>query len=202
MEAVEFFQCYYKMCNSHVSGCDGCEAKGIDCELTTGTPERLVAIVEKWAKEHPKKPEQEQQKPEHLEEAADVTKPKQDEPCVKTIQDNLEGAIYREIGSNKTRIEKLEYDVTVIRNNLAGLHDKIYALSEKVDHTTTEEPSQTQEKKRTNKDVLLAAFPNALMDDNGIPYACPNRLDAHYNCDKFENCLRCRHTHWLAEVEE
>ena len=58
------------------------------------------------------------------------------------------------------------------------------------------------EQKLKNKDVLLAAFPNARMDDNGIPYACPNRLDAHYNCDKFENCLRCRHTHWLAEVEK
>ena len=58
------------------------------------------------------------------------------------------------------------------------------------------------EPKRTNKDVLLASFPNARMDDHGIPYACPNHLNAHYNCDKFENCLRCRHTHWLAEVEE
>ena len=96
----------------------------------------------------------------------------------------------------------LEYDVSVIRHNLAELHDKIYALSEKFYNTPTEEPSQTQEQKRTNKDVLLAAFPNARIGDNGIPDACPIRLDAHYNCDKFENCLRCRHTHWLAEVEE
>lgn len=189
METLEFLQCYNKMCNSHVSDCVGCEAQGIDCELTTDEPEKLVAAVERWAKAHP-------------EEAADVTKPKQDEPCVKTIQDNLEGAIYRAIGSNKTRIENLEHDVFMIRNNLAVLDDRIYALREKVDHTPTIEPSQTPETKRTNKDVLLAAFPNAFMDDRGIPYACPNRLDAHYNCDKFENCLRCRHTHWLAEIEE
>ena len=124
MEALEFLQCYYKMCDSHVSGCVGCEAQGIDCELTTDEPEKLVEIVEKWAKEHP-------------EEAADATKPKQDEPCVKTIQDNLEGAIYREIALNKTRIEMLEYDVSVIRHDLAELHDKIYALGEKVYHTPT-----------------------------------------------------------------
>ena len=62
--------------------------------------------------------------------------------------------------------------------------------------------NETISPKRTNKDVLLAAFPNDLVDNDGIPYACPNRLDAHYNCDKFENCLRCRHTHWLAEVKE
>ena len=114
MEAVEFLQCYYKMCKSYVSSCVGCEAQGIDCELTTGTPERLVAIVEKWAKEHPEEAEQ----------------------------------------------------------------------------------------KRTNKDALLAAFPNARVDNNGIPYACPNRLDADYNCDKFDNCFRCKRAHWLSEVKE
>ena len=202
METLEFLQCYCKMCNSHVSDCVSCEAQGIDCELYTDEPEKLVAAVERWAKANPEGTEQEQQKPEHPEEAADVTKPKQDEPCVKTIQDNLEGAIFRAIALNKARIEMLEYDVSVIRHNLEELHDKIYALSEKFYNTPTEEPSQTQEQKRTNKDALLAAFPNALVDNDGIPNVCPNRLDAHYDCDKFENCLRCRNTHWIAEVEK
>ena len=183
MEAVEFFQCYYKMCNSYVSGCAGCEAQGIDCELTTDEPEKLVAAVERWAKAHP-------------EEAADATKPKQGEPCVKTIQDNLEGAIYRSIASNKTRIENLEYDVSVMRNNLAELHDKIYALSEKVDHTPTMEPSQTQEPKRTNKDVLLEVLPN--VDTS----ACPKILDMNYKCDKRKLCAVCKHEFWNEEVEE
>ena len=183
MEAVEFFQCYYKMCNSYVSGCAGCEAQGIDCELTTDEPEKLVAAVERWAKAHP-------------EEAADATKPKQGEPCVKTIQDNLEGAIYRSIASNKTRIENLEYDVSVMRNNLAELHDKIYALSEKVDHTPTMEPSQTQEPKRTNKDVLLEVLPN--VDTS----ACPKILDMNYKCDKRKLCAGCKHEFWNEEVEE
>ena len=189
MEASEFLKCYVRMCDSCVSGCVGCEAQGIDCELTTDEPEKLVAAVERWAKAHP-------------EGAADTTKPKQDEPCVKTIQDNIEGAIFRAIALNKARIEMLEYDVSVIRHNLAELHDEIYALSEKVYHTPTEEPSQTQEQKRTNKDVLLAAFPNVSMDKDGIPNVCPNLLDVHYNCDKFENCLRCGRAYWLAEVEE
>ena len=183
MEAVEFFQCYYKMCNSHVSNCVGCEAQEIDCELTTDEPEKLVAAVERWAKAHP-------------EEAADATKQKQNEPCVKTIQDNLEGAIYRSIASNKTRIENLEYDVSVMRNNLAELHDKIYALSEKVDHTPTMEPSQTQEPKRTNKDVLLAVLPN--VDTS----ACPKVLDMNYKCDKRKLCAVCKHEFWNEEVEE
>jgi hypothetical protein len=113
----------------------------IDCGITSNELEQLVAIVEQWAKEHP-------------EETEVATTPKNDEPCVKTIQDNLEGAIYRSIASNKTRIEKLEYDVSVIRHNLAVLDDRIYALREWVDHTPTKEPSQTPEPKRTNKDVL------------------------------------------------
>lgn len=121
---------------------------------------------------------------------------------VKTIQDSLEGEIYRAIASHKTKIEKLEHDVSVMRNNLAVLDDRIYALREKVDHTPTMEPSQTPDPKRTNKDVLLAAFPDTSMDNDGIPNVCPNLLDTHYKCDKFENCLRCGHTYWLAEVEK
>lgn len=191
MEALEFLQCYYAMCYHRHSrnGCGDCEAQEIDCELTTDYPEKLVEAVEQWAKAHP-------------EEAADATKPKQDEPCVKTIQDGLEGAIYREIASNKTRIENLEQDVAVIRINLSVLDDRIYALSEKVDHTPTMEPSQTPEPKRTRKDVLLEAFPDAYVSLDGVPDACPLSLDKHYDCNKFQNCLRCKRSHWLAELEE
>ena len=208
MEALEFLRNYDRMCST-IDKCSECPAVNMKCcELYTYEQEKLVEIVEQWAKDHPEEPERERQKtererqkPEHPEEAADVTKPKQDEPCVKTIQDNIEGAIYRSIAFNKTRIENLEYEVSVIRHDLEVLDDRIYALREKVDHTPEMEPSQTPEPKRTNKDVLLASFPNARMDDNGIPYACPNHLDAHYNCDKFESCLRCRNTHWLSEAK-
>lgn len=45
MEAVEFLRKYNRM----RSGI------GKDCELSTSDPEKLVAAVEKWAKEHPDK---------------------------------------------------------------------------------------------------------------------------------------------------
>ena len=187
MEALEFLRNYDRMCST-IDKCSECPAVNMKCcELYTDEQAKLVEIVEKWAKAHP-------------EEATDSTKQKQDEPCVKTIQDNIEGAIYRSIALNKARIENIEYEVSVIRHDLEVLDDRIYALREKVDHTPAMEQSQTPEPKRTNKDVLLAAFPDTFMDNNGIPYACPYRLDAHYNCDKFENCLRCRNTHWLSEV--
>lgn len=196
MEAVEFIKQKTRMCDyysgspcTHDDSGEICPAISIDCGITTDKLEQLVAIVEQWAKEHP-------------EETAAATNHKNDEPCVKTIQDNLEGAIYRSIASNKTRIEKLEYDVSVIRHNLAVLDDRIYALREKVDHTPTiepsqtPEPSQTQETKRTNKDVLLAVLPNV---DTSV---CPKVLDMNYKCDKRKLCAVCKHEFWNEEVEE
>lgn len=196
MEILEFLRQRKRMCDYYGDDTCVCEdsrgecpAIDIDCSFATEKPEQLVAVVEKWAKEHP-------------EGTAAATNPKNDEPCVKTIQDNLEGAIYREIVSHKTRIENLDHDVYVIRNNLAVLGDQVYSLREKVDHTPTMEPSQTPGQKRTNKDVLLAAFPNARIDSNGIPDVCPLVLDSQYDCNDFASCSRCRCTHWSAEVEE
>lgn len=196
MEVLEFMKQKNRMCDYYVDGCtrDGfceiCPAHDIDCSFTIDIPEQLVAIVEQWVKEHPEKPEQEQQKPER-----ERQKPEQKRQNPE--QDDIEGAIYREIISHKTRIDNLEYDVSVIWHNLEGLDDQIHALREKVDHATTTEKSQTSKPKRTNKDVLLAAFPNARMDYNGIPYACPGRINEHYNCDKFDDCLVCRCEHWF-----
>ena len=203
MEALEFLRNYDRMCST-IDKCSECPAVNMKCcELYTDEQAKLVEIVEQWAKEHPEEPEREQQKPEHPEEAADATKPNQDEPCVKTIQDNIEGAIYRSIAFNKTRIENLEYEVSVVRHDLEVLDDRIYALREKVDHTPAMEQSQTPEPKRTNKDVLLAAFPNAHMYCDGIPDICPRALDKNYNnCSDFADCSVCKCEYWLAEVEE
>ena len=69
MEALEFIKQKDRMCDyycgevcTHDDSGETCPARSIDCEITTDEPERLVAIVEKWAKEHPGKPEQGQQK--------------------------------------------------------------------------------------------------------------------------------------------
>ena len=191
METLEFLQCYNKMCNSHVSDCVGCEAQGIDCELTTDEPEKLVAAVERWAKAHP-------------EEAADVTKPKQDEQscgnnALEERVDHLKKC-FDEINERLICFIHATVDEVQAIKKHAEHQDKF--MQTQCVHVDSEEVESMNEPKRTNKDVLLAAFPDARMDDNGIPDACPIRLDAHYNCDKFENCLRCRHTHLLAEVEE
>ena len=110
MEAVEFIRTIQKMCTK--KHCDECPlSENYRCNVCyTDDPVETVRIVEEWSKEHSEQMEKEQQK---------------------TIQDNLEGVIYRDISSHKTRIENLEYDVAVIRHNLAELHDKTYALLKK-----------------------------------------------------------------------
>ena len=195
MEVLEFIKQKERMCDYHCGkACTNddsgeiCPAYNINCDTMTDQPEQLVAIVEKWAKEHP-------------EEAADATKPKNDDPCATTIQDAPEGAIYREIISHKTRIDNLEYDVSVIRQSAAKMADTIYALNAKVDYTLKMKPSQTPEPKRTN--VLLAAFPRMVMDGD-VPASCPRIMDRdiHIQHCAGRSCDECRHEYWLAEADE
>lgn len=193
MDAVEFAKTVREICRSHTN-CAECEFMEVQGHCGITNPEadhaRMVAVAEQWEKEHP-------------EEAADATKPKQDAPCAKTIQDALEGSIYRSITSNKTRIENLEYDVSVIRQSAAKMADAIYALNAKVDYTLKMKPSQTPEPKRTNKDVLLAAFPRMVMNGD-VPTSCPRIMDRdiHIQHCAGRSCDECRHEYWLAEADE
>ena len=64
METVEFFKNYNRMCST-IDKCSECPAVNMKCcELSADEQAKLVEIVEKWAKEHPEKPEKGQQKPE------------------------------------------------------------------------------------------------------------------------------------------
>lgn len=61
MDAFEFLKERKRMCNSY-KGCGGCPLERGDCGLNTSTSneecERIVATVEKWSKEHPRKTRQ------------------------------------------------------------------------------------------------------------------------------------------------
>lgn len=209
MEVLEFIRQKDRMCEFYSgrtctnddSG-ETCPAMSIDCEITTDEPEQLVAIVEKWAKEHPA-------------ETADATKPKQDDPCVKTIQDGLDGAIYQTLKNYENRfakiksVEELEENCyrnfQIIENRHIETCKEIVRLKDRVaelEVALKAEPVPAPKPKRTNKDVLLAAFPDAYVYPGGVPIACPLSLDKHYNCSKFKSCEDCGCAHWLAEVEE
>ena len=178
-----------RMCKTYE--CAECRAIGIDCNFEANNKDlaKLIQIVDAWSIEHPDKEQQAEVKKEQscgnnaLEERVDHLK-----KCFDEMNERLTCFIHDTVD-----------EVQAIKKH-AEHQDKF--MQTQCVHVDSAEVESMNEPKRTNKDVLLAAFPNARMDDNGIPYACPNRLDAHYNCDKFENCLRCRHTHWLAEVEK
>lgn len=178
-----------RMCNTYE--CAECRAASIDCNFHSANKDlaKLIQIVDAWSIEHPDKEQQVEVKKEKscgnnaLEERVDHLK-----KCFDEMNERLTCFIHDTVD-----------EVQAIKKH-AEHQDEF--MQTKCVHVGSEEVESMNEPKRTNKDVLLAAFPNARMDNNGIPDACPIRLDAHYNCDKFENCLRCRHTHWLAEVEE
>lgn len=178
-----------RMCNTYE--CAECRAASIDCDFYSANKDlaKLIQIVDAWSIEHPDKEQQVEVKKEQncgnnvLEERVDYLK-----KCFDEMNEKLSCFIHDTVD-----------EVQAIKKH-AEHQDKF--MQTKCVHVDSAEVESMNEPKRTNKDVLLAAFPDALMDDNGIPYSCPNRLDAHYNCDKFENCFRCRQTHWLAEVEK
>ena len=176
-----------RMCNTYE--CAECRAASIDCDFYSANKDlaKLIQIVDAWSIEHPDKEQQEEVKKEQscgnneLEERVDHLK-----KCFDEMNERLTCFIHDTVD-----------EVQAIKKH-AEHQDKF--MQTKCVHVDSEEVESMNEPKRTNKDVLLAAFPDARMDDNGIPYACPNHLVAHYNGDKFESCLRCRNTYWLAEV--
>lgn len=178
-----------RMCNTYE--CAECRAASIVCDFYSANKDlaKLIQIVDAWSIEHPDKEQQVEAKNEQscgnntLEGRVDRLK-----KCFDEMNERLTCFIHDTVD-----------EVQAIKKH-AEHQDKF--MQTKCVHVDSEEVESMNEPKRTNKDVLLAAFPNAHMDNDGVPYACSNRLDTHYNCDKFENCLRCRHTHWLAEVEE
>lgn len=59
MDVMEFIRERNRMCK-HFRGCNGCPADGMICSTIWGMndAERLVQVVEEWAKEHPRKTRQ------------------------------------------------------------------------------------------------------------------------------------------------
>lgn len=59
MDTVKFLKEAIRMCKSYTS-CTGCvlEHKCPTTSMETEAPDKLVEIIEKWAKEHPKKTRQ------------------------------------------------------------------------------------------------------------------------------------------------
>lgn len=176
MEVVEFIKQRARMCDyysgspcTHDDSGEICPAHNINCYTMTDQLEQLVAIVEKWAKEHPEKPEREQQE---LDQG--------------TIG-YLDPTAFKEYYASYQSVK----DLKVFCEQLA---DRIAAL-EKYPVEFMRKP------KRTNKDALLAAFPNAEVGVDGVPKCCPKRVEAEYAHCRVD-CKNCLTEYWLAEVKK
>lgn len=206
MDAVEFAKTMRKICRSHTS-CVECEFVKVQGHCGITNPEAdhagMVAVAEQWAKEHP-------------EEAADATKPKQDEPCVTTIQDELGGAIYQTLKNYENRfaeiksVEDLEKNCyrnfQIIENRHIETCKEIVKLKDRVAKlgvALKAEPVPTPKPKRTRFDVLIEAFPDVVVTVDGPPDICPAKIDADRLCRPWKTtCSECRREYWLAEIDE
>ncbi len=55
----------------------------------------------------------------------------------------------------------------------------------------------------TRQDRFLKMFPNAKIDNCGIPILCPRWIDKDFKCNRQRLCCtECEKEYWLAEVEE
>ena len=151
MKAVEFIKQRNRMCgyyNNTPEGCYMCPAFNAayhkDCEITTDNPERLVAIVEKWAKEHPEETEQERQEPEHPEKSSDL------HAIINALEDRIDKLD-----------EKVSNEALIFREVSKRNQDAHRQLADRITVLEKDPVESMNEPKRTNKDVLLAAFPNA-----------------------------------------
>ena len=178
-----------RMCNTYE--CAECKAASIDCDFYSANKDiaKLIQIVDAWSIEHQDKEQQVEVKKEQscgnnaLEERVDHLK-----KCFDEMNERLTCFIHDTVD-----------EVQAIKKH-AEHQDEFMQI--KCVHVDSAEVESMNEPKRTNKDVLLAAFPNARIGNDGIPDMCPLALDTQYDCNKFKNCLLCKHTHWLAEVEK
>lgn len=188
-EMVRIVREMERMCSTHE--CAECRAIGIDCNFEANNKDlaKLIQIVDAWSIEHPDKEQQVEVKKEQscgdnaLEERVDHLK-----KCFDEMNERLTCFIHDTVD-----------EVQAIKKH-AEHQDEF--MQTKCVHVDSEEVESMSEPKRTNKDVLLAAFPNARVDEKRIPDLCPLALDSQYDCNAFASCSLCKYTHWAAEVEK
>lgn len=188
MDAVKFAKTMRKICRSHTS-CVECEFVKVQGHCGITNPEAdhagMVAVAEQWAREH-------------VEE--DTEKESRN---VLELMVALTDKVDRLAEKIKVAESMIEESRCVTDATFGEVDERFAEMGERIALCMWENSgAEKAKKKRTNKDALLAAFPNARVDKNGIPDMCPLVLNSQYDCNEFASCSLCKRTHWLAEVEE
>ena len=175
-----------RMCNTYE--CAECIARGIDCNFDANNKDlaKLIQIVDAWSIEHQDKEQQVEVKKEQscgnnaLEERVDNLK-----KCFDEMNERLTCFIHDTVD-----------EVQEIKKH-AEHQDEF--MQTKCVHVDSEEVEPMNEPKRTNKDVLLAAFPRMVMDGD-VQVSCPRIMDRdiHIQYCAGRICDQCRHEYWLS----
>lgn len=193
MELLEFMRQRKRMCDYYGDDtcmCDDsrgvCPALAIDCSFSTDNPEHLIAIVEKWAKEHPKEAKQNDTENHRTE----------------SIQLSIEG-----------RLGMLEHDMRIMSSFMNGTVDKIREIKEHAAHQDraimcdcvhVDDTEKEQSKKSTRMETFLELFPNARMSNSvHVPLVKPCETDERYmnrDCTHVK-CYECMEKYWNEEVD-
>ncbi len=186
MDAVEFIQAHDRMCAYHEKNCGDCPARHMDsCGMGTKNPELLVDIVRKWTAEH-----------------CEVGKADESRNVLELMV-ALTDKVDRLAEKIKVAEKMIEESRFVTDATFGEVDERFAEVDAQIALCMRENSGAGKaEQKRTNKDVLVAVFPDARMDYNGLPDMCPLVLDTQYDCNAFASCSLCKRTHWLAEVEE
>ena len=187
MDAVEFAKTMRKICRSHTS-CVECEFMKVQGHCGITNPEAdhagMVAVAEQWAREHVEKGTEE--------ESRNVLE------LMVALTDKVDRLAEKiKVAENMIEESRCVTDATF------GEVDERFAEVDKRIALCMRENNGKTKKKRTRKDLMLAAFPNAEIVD-GCPPLCPKHLEKKYHCragGASIPCNDCKREYWLEEVE-
>lgn len=190
MDALEFVKTVQEICSWHktCSECPfGCEKGGCDI-CTARDPREFVRIAEKWAGEN--RTDGTEKESRNVLELYECLADKVDllEEKIKVARSMIEAS--RDL-TNATFGE--------VDERFAEVDEKIALCMRMANEAGKAGNSKEAKKKRTRMDVLVEAFPEAVCDAYGVPFACPREFGLA-ECGGGD-CVECRREHWYAEVE-
>ena len=169
-----------RMCNTYE--CAECRAASIVCDFYSANKdlEKLIQIVDAWSIEYPDKEQPVEAKNEQscgnnaLEERVDRL-----EKCCDEMNERLTCFIHDTVDEVQSIKKHAEHQDEFMQTQCV--------------HVDSEEVESMNEPKRTNKDVLLAAFPRMAMDGD-VPVLCPRTMDRdiHIQHCAVRSCDQCR----------
>lgn len=210
MDAVEFIRERNRMCK-HFHGCNKCPADGLMCS-TIGDmhdAEKLVHVVEQWAKGHPHKTRQS----EFLRQWPGAI-----------VEDGVVPAVLAEgkrrgPGSGPERRIGMDAVEFIRERNRMCKHyrgcngcpadglicSNIWGMDDAEKLVQIVEEWAKEHTRKTRQSEFLRQWPGALVDTSGTLCIDPCNVDKQMKgeayCEAQENCYGCRREFWGQEVE-